>query len=105
VSPKRPKVEPMRNPTLFDMEKLEDAAKPASELKVERPYSLPGILLGTSAFTAAGWEGSLYPRGTQPRKAVLAIVEPTELDQPYLSSTLDNLDCKRLASQTNESAG
>src|SRR5258707_346418 len=57
----------MRNPTLFDMEKLEDAAKPASELKVERPCSLPGILLGTSAFTAAGWEGSFYPRGMQSR--------------------------------------
>src|SRR6266403_6345963 len=28
----------MRNPTLFEMEELEDAAKPASELKVERPY-------------------------------------------------------------------
>ena len=38
----------MRNPTLFDMEKLEDAAKPVSELKIERPYSLPGILLGSS---------------------------------------------------------
>jgi len=57
----------MRNPTLFDMEKLEDAAKPASELKVERPFSLPSILLGTSAFTAAGWEGSFYPRGMQSR--------------------------------------
>ena len=60
-------MEPMRNPTLFDMEKLEDAAKPASELKVERPFSLPSILLGTSAFTAAGWEGSFYPRGMQSR--------------------------------------
>jgi uncharacterized protein DUF72 len=60
-------VEPMHNPTLLDMEKLEDAAKPASELKVERPYSLPGILLGTSAFTADGWEGSFYPRGMQSR--------------------------------------
>src|SRR5258708_36592517 len=57
----------MRNPTLFDMEKLEDAAKPASELKVERPFSLPGIFLGTSAFTANGWEGSFYPRGMQSR--------------------------------------
>jgi len=38
------------------MEKLEDAAKPASELKVERPFSLPGIFLGTSAFKAAGWK-------------------------------------------------
>jgi hypothetical protein len=40
------------------MEKLADAPKLASELKIERPYSLPGILLGTSAFTANGWEGS-----------------------------------------------
>src|SRR6266404_3764898 len=67
VNPKSPKVEPMRNPTLFDMEKLEDAAKPASELKIERPYSLPGILLGTSAFTANGWEGSFYPPGMKSR--------------------------------------
>jgi len=36
--------------------------------------------IGTSAFTAAGWEGSFYPRGIQPRTAVLAIMEPTELD-------------------------
>jgi uncharacterized protein YecE (DUF72 family) len=57
----------MRNPTLFDMEKLEDAAKPASELKVERSIFLPGIFLGTSAFTANGWEGSFYPRGMQSR--------------------------------------
>ena len=49
------------------MEKLEDAGKPASELKVERPYSLPGILLGTSAFTANGWEGSFYPPGMKSR--------------------------------------
>ncbi len=52
--PKRPKVEPIRNPTLFEMEKLEKAAKLTTELKIERPYSLPGILLDTSAFTAAG---------------------------------------------------
>jgi len=50
-----------------DMEKLEDAAKPASELKIERPYSLPGILLGTSAFTANGWEHSFYPPGMKSR--------------------------------------
>jgi hypothetical protein len=62
------------------MEKLDTAAELAGKLKTERPYSLPGILLGTSAFTATGWEGSLYPRGMQPRKAVLAIMEPTELD-------------------------
>jgi hypothetical protein len=34
-------------------------------LNGERTFSLPGILLGTSAFIAAGWEGSFYPRGMQ----------------------------------------
>src|SRR5437899_10532480 len=63
----RPKVEPIRDPTLFQMEKLEKAAELASKLRVDRPFSIPGILLGTSAFTAAGWERSFYPRGMQPR--------------------------------------
>ena len=49
------------------MDKLEVAARLTSELKVERPFSLPGILLGTSSFTAAGWEGSFYPQGMQSR--------------------------------------
>ena len=49
------------------MEKLEKAAELTSELKVERPYSLPGILLGTSAFTADGWQGSFYPSGMKSR--------------------------------------
>jgi len=44
------------------MEKLEEAATP-STLAVDRAYSLPGILLGTSSFTADGWAGSFYPRG------------------------------------------
>jgi uncharacterized protein YecE (DUF72 family) len=57
----RPKVEPIHQPTLFQMEKLEEAAELTSQLKIERPYSLPGILLGTSAFTANGWQGSFYP--------------------------------------------
>jgi uncharacterized protein YecE (DUF72 family) len=64
VKPKRLKVEPIRQPTLFQFERAFEAAP---ILKVERPYSLPGILLGTSAFTAAGWEGSFYPRGMQSR--------------------------------------
>ena len=63
----RPKVEPIRQPTLFQMEKLEEAAELAAEPKIERPYTLPGILLGTSAFTANGWQGSFYPRGMQSR--------------------------------------
>lgn len=49
-------VEPIRQPTLFQME----AAEPA---RSDRPFCLPGIFLGTSSFTAAGWEGSFYPIG------------------------------------------
>jgi uncharacterized protein YecE (DUF72 family) len=49
------------------MEKLEEAPKLAGEPKIERPYSLPGILLGTSTFTANGWQGSFYPPGMQSR--------------------------------------
>jgi uncharacterized protein YecE (DUF72 family) len=67
VNPKRPEAGPIRNPTLFPMDKLEEAERLASSPVVERPYSLPGILLGTSSFTAAGWEGSFYPRGMQSR--------------------------------------
>ncbi len=58
---------PIRNPTLFEMEKLDQAAELANELKIERPYSPPGILLGTSAFTANGWQGSFYPPGMNSR--------------------------------------
>jgi len=34
---------------------------------IERPYSETGLLLGTSAFTAAGWESSFYPAGMKSR--------------------------------------
>ena len=62
--PKRPKVEPFSNPTLFDMEKSEKGPDLFSERKLERrPYSQPNLLLGTSSFTASGWEGSFYPKG------------------------------------------
>ena len=60
---KRPKGEPICQPTLFQMEEFEEAPKLVGEPRSERPYSLPGILLGTSAFTANGWQGSFYPPG------------------------------------------
>jgi hypothetical protein len=44
---------------------LEEEGKLANTVTGDRPFSLPGILLGTSAFTATGWEGSFYPRGMQ----------------------------------------
>jgi hypothetical protein len=52
---KHPRVEPIRNLTLFEMDKLEQARNLANSLNLERPYSEPGLLLGTSAFTANGW--------------------------------------------------
>jgi uncharacterized protein YecE (DUF72 family) len=64
---KRPKVEATHQPTLFEMEKFEKAPELVGQPKIERPYSLPGILLGTSAFTANGWEKSFYPPGTDSR--------------------------------------
>jgi uncharacterized protein YecE (DUF72 family) len=62
---KRP-VTPIKDPTLFEMGKLEEAGTLANSLKVERPYSEPGLYLGTSAFTASGWLGSFYPVGMKP---------------------------------------
>jgi uncharacterized protein YecE (DUF72 family) len=40
-----------------------------SQPSFDRPFSLPGtnIFLGTSAFTASGWEGSFYPSGMRSR--------------------------------------
>jgi len=69
VKSQRPRVESISNPTLFQIEELEKAARLTGELKTDRPFSLPGtgIFLGTSAFTAKGWEGSFYPRGMQSR--------------------------------------
>ena len=63
----RPRVVPTRQPTLFEMGKLEKAAELTSQPKIERPYSLPGILLGSSSFTANGWQGSFYPPGMNSR--------------------------------------
>lgn len=60
---KRPRVLPVRAPTLFEMDKVEELANPASSAKAERALSVPGLYLGTSSFTAAGWEGTFYPKG------------------------------------------
>lgn len=84
--PKRPKVEPIRDPTLFEMGKLEQAGQLANLLKVERPYSEPGLFLGTSAFTAAGWPGSFYPPGmksTDYLKYYATQFQTVEIDSTY----------------------
>jgi len=68
VAAKRPKIEAMHSPTLFPMEKVERGGEPAGLPNVERPYSEPGIYLGTSSFTASGWEGNFYPTGLKARE-------------------------------------
>jgi uncharacterized protein YecE (DUF72 family) len=62
----RSTVTPIKDPTLFEMGKKEETGTLVNSLKVERPYSEPGVFLGTSAFTAEGWEGSFYPNGMKP---------------------------------------
>ena len=56
--PNRPTV---RQPTLFE---LSEQSEP---LNTDRPFALPNIFLGTSSFTASGWEGSFYPLGMRSR--------------------------------------
>jgi hypothetical protein len=65
---KRSKVEPIRAPTLFEMDMPRKAGHFVDSLKIGRPYVEPGLYLGTSAFTANGWQGSFYPQGMQPRE-------------------------------------
>jgi len=50
----------IHQPSLFELQK---PTVPASQPNADRPYCLPGIFLGTSSFTASGWEGSFYPVG------------------------------------------
>ena len=64
---RRSAVTPIKDPTLFEMGKLEAAGTLANSLSVERPYSEPGLFLGTSSFTATGWQGSFYPQGMRSR--------------------------------------
>jgi uncharacterized protein YecE (DUF72 family) len=51
------------HPTLFQMEKLEEADKPAIQLQIDRPFSLPGILLGTHPSPLPGGRARFYPSG------------------------------------------
>ena len=68
------------------MDKLEQARNLANSLNVERPYSAPGLLLGTSAFTASGWAGAFYPLGMKPRNFLTYYAtqfKTVEIDSTY----------------------
>jgi uncharacterized protein YecE (DUF72 family) len=64
------RIKPTNQSSLFeDMrpDPVELASDSVGRLDVERPYTEPGLLLGTSAFTANGWAGSFYPAGMNQR--------------------------------------
>ncbi len=65
MNAKHRKIESALQPTLFD---LKETPKAAVQSNFERPFTLPGVLLGTSSFTATGWEGSFYPQGMRSRE-------------------------------------
>ena len=62
---KRSRVETNRQPSLFEFGKTDEAVTRLTQHELIRPFEIPGIqlLLGTSSFTASGWEGSFYPLG------------------------------------------
>ena len=51
-------------PTLFDLERPEESV--AEQKREVVPAGGERILLGTSSFTAKGWEGTFYPAGMRP---------------------------------------
>jgi len=94
VNNKNSKVPPVKGPTLFA---LEEACAVPGEGKIERPYTVPGIHLGTSAFTAKGWAGSFYPAGMRPAQYLSHYAtqfETVEIDSTYYGtpsvSTVNN---------------
>jgi len=68
------------------MGKLVEAETLPNSFKIERPYPEPGLFLGTSAFTAAGWPGSFYPVGMKPANYLTHYAtqfQTVEIDSTY----------------------
>jgi uncharacterized protein YecE (DUF72 family) len=61
---KHSRTEAIRQPTLFELDEQNEVV---AAHEIVRPFSLPGIFLGTSSFTATGWQGSFYPQGMKSR--------------------------------------
>ncbi len=59
--PRRSKRTPGGQPTLFEIGAV--ASSTLSVPSIARFSDKPGLFLGTSAFTAAGWPGTFYPAG------------------------------------------
>jgi uncharacterized protein YecE (DUF72 family) len=83
---KRRKVEPTHQPTLFEMDKLATADDHVAKINIERPYLAPALLLGTSSFTATGWQGTFYPKGMKSSDYLTyyaSIFQTVEIDSTY----------------------
>jgi uncharacterized protein YecE (DUF72 family) len=65
---KRPRVEPIQ-PALFELGNPNNVIAPTTAQEITRPFEILGtqILLGTSSFTATGWQGSFYPQNMRSR--------------------------------------
>ena len=61
--PRRPKTEPASQHSLFALQP--EAVSPAQQAPERQ--SIPGFFLGTSSFSAKGWDGTFYPRGMNSR--------------------------------------
>lgn len=61
VKSKRSQVGQIQQASLFGEEECSEVAPAKPEIR--RPSDDPHIVIGTSAFTAAGWPGSFYPAG------------------------------------------
>jgi uncharacterized protein YecE (DUF72 family) len=86
VTNRRPKIDLIRNPTLFEMDKIELTGPLVNSLNAEHRYSEQGFLLGTSAFSASGWAGSFYPSGMKQRdylKYYATKFKTVEIDSTY----------------------
>src|SRR5262249_32020071 len=48
---------------LFEYGIPQEQVAPSASAQVEQTTEIPGVLLGTSSFTAKGWQGTFYPAG------------------------------------------
>jgi uncharacterized protein YecE (DUF72 family) len=93
VKNKKAKNEAARTPTLFEMEKPEEAVQCVDPINLEPRYAETGLLLGTSAFTAAGWPGSFYPAGMKPSEYLsyyASQFRAVEIDSTYYGTPTES---------------
>jgi uncharacterized protein YecE (DUF72 family) len=64
---------------------LDSAQGMADRKKMNRPFGVPELRIGTSAFTAAGWEHAFYPAGMKPSEYLAYYA--TQFDTVEIDST------------------